>query len=136
MWDHLASSDLHRAKQEIERRRSETTNRHAEETKSLEARQAEEIQALISKEAEIELLGQLIENFTNEFVPERPHSEPGNDPADPVRGPGVDNADHPAVQVDQPSDVLLDAETAEASNAGLLQVRFPSPNFGAFRRFG
>ena len=136
MWDHLASSDLHRAKQEIERRRSETTDRHAEETKSLEARQAEEIQALTSKEAEIELLGQLIENFTSEFIPERPQSEAGNDSTDPLRGRGADNAGDPPVRVDQPSDVLLEAETAEASNAGLLQVRFPSPNFGAFRRFG
>lgn len=136
MWDHLACSDLDRAKQEIERRRSETANRHAEETKNLEARQAEEVQALTSKQAEIELLGQLIENFTNEFVPEESHSEPGIDPADPLQRRGVDKTDEPALPSDEPTEMLLGAETAEASNAGPLQVRFPSPNFGAFRRFG
>ena len=133
MWDHLTSDDLNRAKQEIERRCSETASRHAEETKSLEARQAEEIQALNSKQAELELLDGLIESFTNEFNGQSADCE-----ATPegVQIAAVDEMGESAEQARELSPDLLGVASVEASNPGPLQVRFPSPNFGAFRRFG
>ena len=133
MWDHLNSGDLNRAKQEIERRRGETATRHAEETKSLENKQAEEMQALDSKQAEIELLDRLIENFANEFNRQSADCE-----ATPevVETAAVDEIDESGVQISEVSPDLLGGDAAQSSRAGPLQVRFPSPNFGAFRRFG
>jgi hypothetical protein len=133
MWDHLSFDDLNRAKQEIERRRTQTAARHAEETKSLEARHAEEIQALDSKQAELELLDGLIESFTHEFNPQR-----GDGEASPevMQVPAKDEVGEFAEQVSELSAGLLGVDAVETSNPGPLQVRFPSPNFGAFRRFG
>ena len=133
MWDHLTSDDLNRAKQEIERRRAETVSRHEEETKSLEAKQAAEIQALNAKQAEIELLDGLIESFCSEFNPQVAHSEASPDVVDAA---AVGDIGESTEQVRDISSGLLGADAVEASNPGRLQVRFPSPNFGAFRRFG
>jgi len=86
MWDHLTSNDLHRAKEEIERRRAEAVDRHLKETKTLEAKQAEETQALNAKQVEetqelkaklteIKLLDGMINMFTEEFKREAAHSK-------------------------------------------------------------
>ena len=132
MWDHLTSSDLDRAKQEIERRRAETMGRHAEETKILEAKQAQEIQALNAKLAEIGLLDGLIDVFTEEFKPQPAHSEAAGEVAGAA---AINEAEESLQQISQKSP-NLDVDASEASNLGPLQVHFPTPNFRAFRRTG
>lgn len=132
MWDHLTSGELSRAKQEIERRRAEAVNRHEEETKILKARQAEEIQALDAKQAEIEQLDGLIESFTKEFNPQQSLSERGQRP-DGSRGRGGERRIRPAGYRAQLISDLLGAAPAQARSPGPLQVRFPSPNFQTLR---
>jgi len=134
MWNHLTSGDLTRAKQEIERRRDETTERHAEETKSLATKHAEEMQALNAKLAEIGLLDGLIDVFIEEFNPQAVHSEATHEVTEV---PAADNIGESIPQISEDSPDLVRADAAEASNPGPLQVLFPSsPNFRAFRRIG
>ena len=133
MWDHLSSGDLTRAKQEIDRRRAETIERHAEETKNLATKQTEEIQAFNAKLAEIGLLDGLVDVFIQEFKPQAVHSEANNELAE-VRA--VDDVGGSVPQISEDSPDLLRADPAEAGNPGPLQVLFPSPNFRAFRRTG
>jgi len=133
MWDHLTSGDFTRAKQEIERRRVEAIDRHAEETKSLQTKQVEEMQGLNAKLAEIGLLDGLIDVFVEEFSPQAVHSEA---PREVVEVPALDDIGESAPQVSEDSPDLVRADAAEASNPGPLQVLFPSPNFRAFRRVG
>src|SRR5204863_631257 len=70
MWDQLTFAEIDRVKQSLGARRAETIARHAEEVKSLEVKQTGEIHSLNAKEAQIELLNNLINDFKREFINE------------------------------------------------------------------
>jgi hypothetical protein len=67
MWDKLRSADLDRVGLAMEITRADTVSRHAEELKSLEAKQADELQRLDAQRAEIEMLDALIDNFAQTY---------------------------------------------------------------------
>jgi hypothetical protein len=138
MWDQLTSADIDRVKQSLGARRAETIARHAEEVKSLEAKHLGEIHSLNAKEAEIELLNKLINDFSQEFM---------NEVAVSSAPTGTDQAAlaETTVQNDEPGDTGMlvgekDATASPLSNnteptpvPAQLQVLFPSPNFGRVR---
>lgn len=67
MWKTLSRADLDRVKQAMDISRSEILIRHAEELKSLEAKQAEEIQRLNTERAEVDMLDVLIYSFARTY---------------------------------------------------------------------
>ena len=133
MWIQLSSADIGRAKQDLDNRRAATIGRHAQELENLQTKQKEEMENLNAKQAEIELLDTMIERFTAEFK-ENPAATDVLDEAETnlaeIEPQARDN--EKAEEADQGTAVDLPA----ARNPSLLEVRFPSPNFGAFRRFG
>jgi hypothetical protein len=130
MWNRLEAGDIDRARQSLRERRAETVNRHDEEMKNLQLRQDEEILKLNAKEAEIELLNQLIDSFSEEFQ----YTPPGR----PVELGEEFLADSAPIVVDE--DVEGEAEndagsTPEAVSSGnRLAVGYASPNFARFRK--
>jgi|GraSoi_2013_60cm_1033757.scaffolds.fasta_scaffold89808_2 hypothetical protein len=136
MWDQLSSADIGRVRQELDSRRATIVTRHAEELKNLEAKQMSELEALNAKQAEVELLEALIDRFTDEFHTETPRSE--DTTANEQGDTEPSGAGHGEKSAGSESEGALPGEVSAPPGAGPgpLQVQFPSPNFGAFRRFG
>jgi len=67
MWEKISPADIDRVRQALEVARTEALSRHAEERKSLEAKQADELQRLDGERAEAELLDALIGNFAETY---------------------------------------------------------------------
>ncbi len=67
MWDKLRSADLDRVRLAMEITRADTVSRHAEELKSLGAKQADELQRMDAQRAQIEMLDALIDDFAQTY---------------------------------------------------------------------
>lgn len=67
MWQKVNSTDLDQVRRALDKTRAEIADRHVEELKSLEAKQADELQRLDGQRAQIELLDALIDNFAQTY---------------------------------------------------------------------
>ena len=139
MWDQMTFAEIDRVKQSLGARRAETIARHAEEVKSLEAKQTGEIHSLNAKEAQIELLNNLINDFKREFINEVTTS------SEPTATHEVAQTET-TIQNDEPGDTAMLVGEKEATTSPLssnteptpapadLQVLFSSSNFGRVRK--
>jgi len=106
MWDELKRTDVELAKQKLAELRNVTLQRHAEELRRLD-----------SDEAEVDMLGQLVERFANKYLNSRTQSEQQATPVEDVA-------------------TRLETEREEPTPATLEDGQGVSPNFGSpLRRF-
>lgn len=135
MWSELTSADIGRAKQDLDNRRAATFTRHTEELQKLQAKHEEETQSLNAKGAELELLDTMIDRFTTEFKQEAVPTEVVEATELPKTVATIATETGESANTEGDGGVSV-GSSVPVHSRGLLEVRFPSPNFGAFRRFG
>lgn len=100
MWHQLTPADLRRGRHQLNLRRADTLKKHAEETKALRARQAEELHKFDEKHAEIDALETMLDSFASEFKSERQAEachgmgSANNAAAQPIRCPAARENSH------------------------------------------
>ena len=141
MWEQVEAKDIERARQTLRDRLDDATSKHAEEMTALRARHAEELCQLEAKQTEIEALDRLIDAFAEEFRTDAPypvHAEAGIEPT-------MDNSAYEEHAVEPPAhseaNEVAAAEEAQPAHgprsiAETLAVRYMSPDFRPFRKFG
>jgi hypothetical protein len=142
MWEQVEAKDIERARQTLRDRLDDATSKHAEEMTALRARHAEELRQLEAKQTEIEALDRLIDAFAEEFGTDAPHpvhAEAGIElTADNLFDREEDGAALP--EHSESNEIAADEEAQPAhgprSIAETLAVRYMSPDFRPFRKFG
>jgi len=133
MWQRLDSTDIDNARQSLGQRLAETMRRQEEELGRVRARHAEEIRSLEAKQAEIDSLDALIDRFAEEFHSSVSEPEPVLDqPADPglSSGPPAEEQELP----NQPTGEAVEATPTALTLPERIAVRYGSPNFDSFRK--
>jgi hypothetical protein len=141
MWEQLEATDIERARQSLRDRFGDATSRHAEEMTALRARHAEELRQLKAKQTEIEVLDRLIDAFAEEFrtdAAQPVHGQARSEPADILTDEQEDGA--PLPDHSEANEMSADKEAQPVngprSTAETLAVRYISPDFRPFRKFG
>src|ERR1044071_6596556 len=137
MWNRLESRDIDSARESLGQRLGETMRRQEEELTTLRAKHAEEIRSLEAKQADIDRLNGLVERFAQEFqgiaaaeaepAAEQQDADAASPNASAERAPEQD--DKSAGQGNEPTPTAL-------SLPERIAVRYASPNFGMGRKFG
>jgi len=137
MWEQLETKDIERARQTLRDRHAEATSTHAEEMTALRAKHADELRQLEAKQKEIEQLDRLIDAFSEEFRGDESHGDAVTESAadNSASESGAASSEHP-----ETNDMAADEEALRVNGprsiAETLAVRYMSPDFRPFRKFG
>ena len=137
MWNRLESRDIDSARESLGQRLGETMRRQEEELTTLRAKHAEEIRSLEAKQADIDRLNGLIKRFAQEFQgiaatePEPAAQQQDADTASPT-----ESAERGQEQDEKSDDQGTEPKPTALSLPERIAVRYASPNFGMGRKFG
>ena len=142
MWIRVEALDIEKARQNLRERLAETVSRHAEETKNLQNKQAQEIDRLEQKQHELDTLYDLIDRFADEFQSTAQNgygpSLNSNEIEPELSADGAGTEQNGAPAAESPTQEPPD-EPGTANSVSLpekLAVGYATPNFRPFRRFG